>query len=93
MSPLQARAHGVLTCFAFQKFQEEFERSVQYSIHNEHGNDFVLRHYRDANSREHMVLWDGKIATCSCKHLRFGGYFVVKLSIFLHKDFHEIPSN
>ncbi|KAG4951458.1 hypothetical protein JHK85_045325 [Glycine max] len=35
MSPLQEQAHGVLTRFAFQKFQEEFERSTQYSIHHE----------------------------------------------------------
>ncbi|KAF7808556.1 Protein FAR1-RELATED SEQUENCE 11 [Senna tora] len=32
ISPLQEQAHGVLTEFAFEKFQEEFERSIQYSI-------------------------------------------------------------
>ncbi|KHN39609.1 Protein FAR1-RELATED SEQUENCE 11 [Glycine soja] len=58
MSPLQEQAHGVLTRFAFQKFQEEFERSTQYSIHHENGNEFVLRYYKDANSRKHMVFWD-----------------------------------
>lgn len=94
MSPLQEQAHGVLTRFAFQKFQEEFERSTQYSIHHENGNEFVLRYYKDANSRKHMVFWDGKIATCSCKYFEFWGILCRHiLSIFLHKDCHEIPSN
>ncbi|KAG4925261.1 hypothetical protein JHK87_050801 [Glycine soja] len=94
MSPLQEQAHGVLTRFAFQKFQEEFERSTQYSIHHENGNEFVLRYYKDANSRKHMVFWDGKIATCSCKYFEFWGILCRHiLSIFLHKDCHEILSN
>ncbi|KAG4934800.1 hypothetical protein JHK85_049719 [Glycine max] len=94
MSPLQEQAHGVLTRFAFQKFQEEFERSTQYSIHHENGNEFVLRYYKDANSRKHMVFGDGKIATCSCKYFEFWGILCRHiLSIFLHKDCHEIPSN
>ncbi|CAL5191621.1 unnamed protein product [Lathyrus oleraceus] len=94
ISPLQEQAHNLLTGFAFQKFQEEFERSIQYSIHHQNGNAFVLRYYKDANSRKHMVFWDGKIATCSCKHFEFWGILCRHiLSIFLHKDCHEIPSN
>ncbi|CAJ2660759.1 unnamed protein product [Trifolium pratense] len=94
ISPLQEQARGVLTSFAFQKFQEEFERSIQYSIHHENGNEFVLRYYKDGNSRKHMVFWDGKIATCSCKYFEFWGILCRHiLSIFLHKDCHEIPSN
>jgi hypothetical protein len=42
MSPLQEQAHSVLTRFSFQKFQEEFERSAQYSIDHENGNVFVF---------------------------------------------------
>jgi len=42
-SPLQEQAHSVLSRFSFQKFQEEFERSAQYSIDHENGNVFVLR--------------------------------------------------
>ncbi|KAF7821244.1 protein FAR1-RELATED SEQUENCE 11-like [Senna tora] len=34
ISPPQEQAHGVLTEFAFEKFQKEFERSIQYSIVN-----------------------------------------------------------
>lgn len=46
MSPLQKQAHTVLTQFVFQKFQEEFERSVQYSVRHENGNVFVLQWYK-----------------------------------------------
>ncbi|KAF7820924.1 Protein FAR1-RELATED SEQUENCE 11 [Senna tora] len=43
ISPLQEQAHGVLTEFAFEKFQEEFERSnIQYSIVQE--NEFIGRY-------------------------------------------------
>lgn len=56
MSPLQEQTYGVLTCFVFKKFQEELEWSFQYSIYNESGNVFVLRDYKDANSREHVVV-------------------------------------
>ena len=82
ISPLQEQAHSLLTGFAFQKFQEEFERSIQYSIHHQNDNVFVLRYYKDANSRKHMVFWDGKIATCSCKHFEFWGYYVDTFSVF-----------
>ncbi|CAJ2656922.1 unnamed protein product [Trifolium pratense] len=92
MSHLQEQAHSVLTPFSFQKFQEEFERFAQYSI--DHENDNVLRFYKDINSRKHEVFWDGKIATCSCKHFEFWGVLCRHiLSIFIHKDCHEIPSN
>lgn len=94
ISPLQEQAHSVLTRFAFQKFQEEFERSIQYSIHHENDNMFVLRYYKDVNNRKHVVFWDGKIATCSCKNFEFWGILCRHiLSIFLHKDCHEFPSN
>ncbi|KAF7801706.1 Protein FAR1-RELATED SEQUENCE 11 [Senna tora] len=42
ISPLQEQAHGLLTEFAFKKFQEEFERSIQYSIVQE--NEFIGRY-------------------------------------------------
>ncbi|CAI8613371.1 unnamed protein product [Vicia faba] len=58
MSPLQEQAHSLLTCFDFQKFQEEFERSIQYPIHHENGNVLVLRYYKYANSRKYTVFWD-----------------------------------
>jgi hypothetical protein len=83
MSPLQEQAHNVLTHFSFQKFQEEFERSAQYSIDHESDNVFVLRFYKDINSRKHVVFWDGKITTCSCKHFEFWGvYYVVTFLVF-----------
>jgi len=89
MSPVQMQAHSVLTYFAFQKFQAEFERSIQYLIHHENGNVFVLGYYKDANSIKHTVFWDGKIATCTCKHFVFLRIlFRHILSIFLHKDCH-----
>jgi hypothetical protein len=94
MSPLQEQARSVFTHFSFQKFQQEFERSALYSIDHENDNVFVLRFYKDINSRKHEVFWDGKIATCSCKHFEFWGILCRHiLSIFLHKDCHEIPSN
>lgn len=71
ISPLQEQTHSLLIGFAFQKFQEEFERSIQYSIHHQNGNVFVLRYYKDTNNRKHMIFWDGKIATCSCKPFEF----------------------
>ncbi|KAF7842414.1 Protein FAR1-RELATED SEQUENCE 11 [Senna tora] len=42
ISPLQEQAHGVLTEFAFEKFQEEFKRSIQYSIVQE--SEFIDRY-------------------------------------------------
>ncbi|KAK2443472.1 protein FAR1-RELATED SEQUENCE [Trifolium repens] len=59
MSPFQEQTHSVLTHFSFQKFQEEFERSAQYSIDHENDNVFVLRFYKDINSRKQEVFWDG----------------------------------
>ncbi|XP_058766139.1 protein FAR1-RELATED SEQUENCE 11-like [Vicia villosa] len=92
MSPLQEQAYNVLTRFSFQKFQDEFERSIQYSIHHENGNVLVLQYYKDDNTRKHQVFWDGKIAACSCKLFEFWGILCRHiLSIFLHKDCYEIP--
>jgi len=65
MSLLQEQTHSVFARFSFQKFQEEFERSAQYSIDHENGNVFVVRFYKDVNSRKLVVVWDGKVATCS----------------------------
>lgn len=91
MSPSQEQAYSVLTLFSFQKFQDEFERSIQYSIHRENGNVLVLQYYKDDNSRKHEIFWDDKIATCSWKLFEFWGILCRHiLNIFLHKDCHEI---
>ncbi|CAL5186369.1 unnamed protein product [Lathyrus oleraceus] len=94
MSPLQEQAYSVLTHFSFQMFQYEFERSIQYSIHHKNDNVLILEYYKDDNNLKHEVFWDGKIATCSCKLFKFWRILCRHvLSIFLHKYYHEIPSD
>ena len=39
LSPLEDQAHNVLTPYAFKKFQKEFERATQYSVHQENHID------------------------------------------------------
>jgi hypothetical protein len=77
--------HIALTHFSYQKFQEEFEKSTQYLIDHEIDNVFVfvLRFYKDINSMKHVVFWDGKVATCSCKHFEFWGGAGVLVFFFI----------
>ncbi|AES65084.1 hypothetical protein MTR_2g035140 [Medicago truncatula] len=79
------------------KFQEEFERSVQYSIHNEtQCNVFMLRYYKDVNCREQMVFWVVNFIFFESKniikrHSRILCHHI--FNIILHKDCHEVQSN
>ena len=41
----------------------------------------------------HKVFWDGKVAKCSCKNFEFVGILCRHiLSVFIHKDYFEVPS-
>ena len=43
--------------------------------------------------QRHKVLWDGKMANCSCKNFEFLGIFCCHiLSVFLHKECYHILS-
>nr|XP_043616046.1 protein FAR1-RELATED SEQUENCE 11-like [Erigeron canadensis] len=52
-SPLEAQAYGILTPFAFSKFQVEFERANQYLIVHVEGNDFIVRYFDSGNHKNH----------------------------------------
>ena len=81
-----------MTTYAFKKFQKEFERATQYSVHQENRIEFVLQYYKDETSQKHKVLWDGEMTNCSCKYFEFWGILCHHiLSVFLHKDCYHIP--
>lgn len=92
MSPLEEQAHGILTSFAFKKFQEEFGRASQYLVIQNIDNEFIMQHYTRGNTQQHKVLWDNKIARCSCRQFEFCGILCRHiLSVFSHNDCFEIP--
>ena len=48
--------------------------------------------YKDETSQRHKVLWDDKMTYCSCKNCEFWGILCRHvLSVFLHKDYYQIP--
>ena len=74
-------------------FQKEFGKATQYSVLQENGIEFVLQYYKDKTSQRHKVLWDGKMTYYSCKNFEFWGILCRHvLSVFLHKDYYQIPS-
>ncbi|XWS68449.1 hypothetical protein CRYUN_Cryun04dG0091000 [Craigia yunnanensis] len=89
---LEEQAHNVLTPYSFKMFQEEFGRATQYSVLRQDECAFFLKHYKEPTSQNHMVHWDGKLATCSCKQFEFLGILCRHiLSVFIHNDCYEIP--
>ncbi|PWA76481.1 protein FAR1-RELATED SEQUENCE 11 [Artemisia annua] len=87
----QEQGHHYLTPYAFKKFQHEFGKAFQYSIHEENCTTFIVNHHKA--TRHHTVFWDGNVATCSCKYFEFVGILCRHiLSVFVHKDCFEIPS-
>ncbi|XP_023750563.1 protein FAR1-RELATED SEQUENCE 11-like [Lactuca sativa] len=92
LSPLEKQGYQVLTPFAFKKFQEQFAQAIQYSVREENDTSFIVKHYKAA--RCHQVVWDGKMAKCTCKNFEFVGILCRHiLSVFLRKDCFEIPSS
>lgn len=92
MSPLEEQARNILTPFAFKRFQELFGRASQYLVIENFGNEFIMQHFKDGNSRKHKVSWDGTWAICSCKNFEFWGILCRHiLSVLSHKDCFEIP--
>ena len=66
LSPIEEKAHSVLTPYAFKIFQEEFGRATQYLVLQENGIEFVLQYYKEKTSQKHLTLWDGEMTSCSC---------------------------
>nr|XP_043614572.1 protein FAR1-RELATED SEQUENCE 11-like [Erigeron canadensis] len=91
-SPSKEQAYGILTPFAFNKFQVEFQRANQYSIVRVEGNDFIIRYFDGENHKNHQVFWDGHITLCSCKNFEFWGILCRHIfRALLHKDCFKIP--
>ena len=91
--PLEKQGYQVLTPFAFKKFQDQFAQSIQYSVAQEENcTSFIVRHYKA--TRWHQVVWDGKMAKCTCKNFEFVGILCRHiLSVLIHKGCFEIPSS
>lgn len=91
-SPLEQQCHSLFTPFAFQKFQEEFARATQYMVQEITYNIFIVKYYKGIQINKHQVVWDGKVAKCSCKNFEFIGILCRHiLSVLLHKDCFNIP--
>ncbi|KAL2939847.1 Protein FAR1-RELATED SEQUENCE 11 [Bienertia sinuspersici] len=91
-SLLEEQAFGVLTPFAFKKFQDEFFRASKYSITHDQGNKFIVRYFQGETPTNHNVFWDGVTATCSCKNFEFWGILCRHIfRVFIHKDCFKIP--
>ncbi|KAL6586299.1 hypothetical protein OROMI_001287 [Orobanche minor] len=93
LSPLEEQVHKLFTPFAFKKFQQEFERATQYTIREEDYMIYVVQHYKDlSTTQKHTVTWKEDAINCSCKLFEFWGILCRHiLSVFLHKDYFEIP--
>jgi hypothetical protein len=93
LSPIEEQVQSIFTNFAFKKFQEEFERAIQYKICEEKHVEFTVKYYKEQHSQKHKVFWDGDVVGCSCKHFEFWGILCRHvLTIFLHKDCFQIPT-
>ncbi|XVF49316.1 hypothetical protein PTKIN_Ptkin04bG0001600 [Pterospermum kingtungense] len=73
LSPLEEQTRNVLTPYSFKLFQEVFGKATQYSILIQHGGEFLMQNYRESTIQKHMVYWDGKLATCTCRQFEFSG--------------------
>ncbi|KAL4588647.1 hypothetical protein LXL04_001539 [Taraxacum kok-saghyz] len=92
LSPLEKQGYQVLTPFAFKKFQDQFAQAIQYSTHEEKDTSFIVKHYKA--TRCHQVVWDGKMAKCTCKNFEFVGILCRHiLCVLLHKGCFDIPSS
>ncbi|XP_076925655.1 protein FAR1-RELATED SEQUENCE 11-like [Bidens hawaiensis] len=90
LSPLEKQGYQVLTPYAFKKFQYQLSLAIQYSACKENDTSFIVKHYKA--SRWHKVVWDGKMAECTCKNFEFVGILVRHLlSILLYTSCFEIP--
>ncbi|KAK9054089.1 hypothetical protein SSX86_025166 [Deinandra increscens subsp. villosa] len=90
--PLEKQGYQVLTPFAFKKFQDQFALVIQYSASNENDTSFIVKHY--TANRLHKVVWDGKMAKCTCKNFEFIGILCRHvLCVLLHTGCFEIPSS
>lgn len=91
LSPLEEQVHNVFTKFAFQKFQEEFERATQYIVLKFDHGLFVVQYYKNLESQRHQVKWQDDLVRCSCKNFEFWGIICRHiLSVFLHQDCFQI---
>ncbi|KAL4591000.1 hypothetical protein LXL04_003948 [Taraxacum kok-saghyz] len=92
LSPLEKQGYQVLTPFAFKKFQDQFAQTIQYSTREEKETSFIVKHYKA--TRCHQVVWDGKMAKCTCKNFEFLGILCRHiLCVLLHKGCFDIPSS
>ncbi|KAK1419174.1 hypothetical protein QVD17_28334 [Tagetes erecta] len=92
LSPLEKQGYQVLTPFAFKKFQDQLALAIQYSAWKENDTSFIVKHYKA--DRLHKVVWDGKMAECTCKNFEFVGILCRHvLSVLLHTGCFEIPSS
>ncbi|KAL4575093.1 hypothetical protein LXL04_021934 [Taraxacum kok-saghyz] len=92
LSPLEKQGYQVLTPFTFKKFQDQFAQAIQYSTHEENDTSFIVKHYKA--TRWHRVVWDGKMAKCTCKNFEFVGILCRHiLSVLIYKGCFKIPSN
>lgn len=92
LSPLEKQGYQVLTPYAFKKFQNQFALAIQYAVRKENGTSFIVKHYNAA--RCHKVVWDGKMAKCTCRNFEFIGILCRHvLSVLLHMGCFEIPSS
>ena len=63
------------------------------SLLYENCHEFAVKHHKDTNIRKHIVVWDGKKATCSYKHFKFWKILCRRiLCVFLRKDCYKILS-
>lgn len=55
------------------------------------GTKFIVKHHKA--TRWHSVIWDGKVAKCTCKNFEFVGILCLHiLCVFIHEGCFEIPS-
>ncbi|XP_071708901.1 protein FAR1-RELATED SEQUENCE 11-like [Rutidosis leptorrhynchoides] len=99
LSPLEEQGYYFLAPFSFKKFQEQFGlvmqysvEGIQYSSHEEKTVNFIFKH--QTATKLHNVIWDGKVAKCTCKNFEFVGILYRHiLSVFIHEGCFEVPSN
>ncbi|KAK1431697.1 hypothetical protein QVD17_08251 [Tagetes erecta] len=64
-------------------FQDQLAMAIQYSAWKENDTSFIVKHYKA--ERLHKVVWDGKMAECTCKNFEVVGILCRHaLSVLLH---------
>lgn len=85
MTTKKARLSFFFTSFVFKKFSKQFGQGKNYAIKRKRVS---LRHHKDVQYNKQSVIWNGKVATCSCIHFEFVGILCRHiLSVLLHKDY------